>query len=658
MIVTGRLSLATFAMIMVVLVGSFYYGSVLMNLVRLTPSFPITFVSGSLLYAFLVLCVKALCPVSMLCASLFVMAGSMMCALAIRHTAHPMEKSASWTEYMALLACLIAATMWSQDLLFNAVREENADYVYGPWQDYFTHATITSMFLNKTPLLLCDNYECSNRPINLYHYGSYVFPACLAATGQLPAYEALLAFWTPFGTTMVGLAAYSLVTGLWGSRAGILAVLALYCIPDASFYGFRNNYFGYWWLQQHGPGGNYGVACAAVALALLVQGAELASKKLIAGGVVFTFLCATFKIHIFVCILPLSLFVLLMCMPRLSAWCRVLGVLCLVVLGAVAILFMSHLQLFPSICLNGKHSTRWFCEFAANNCNATFNTSFDVYTLGRTTYQHPGRSLLILTGEAFGLLPIVYFLLLLATGHRRLVSAKCLLPFVAMLLYYFFAFCLGKNDVGGCPDEFCHRPFVWSYFLLLVVSSGLAVQLFTSESGPEVGHGRYLLALLIVCLVPLLLGRGLQHARTAFSAAFVDTRVARGLHDCSLFVRSQRPAISLVQTYDCDPRFVVGALCEHPSFLARAPRWLSASQCNTSCEYSTKLGQIHELIEAHTLEQLRAAVVSTNIRWLIVTAECNMSWPIDLRDAYAFESTGFRVYDLHAILQAKLTETK
>src|SRR5207253_3213739 len=131
-----------------------------------------------------------------------------------------------------------------------------------------------------------------------------------------------------------------------------------------------------------------------------------------------------------------------------------------------------------------------------------------------------------------------------------------------------------------------------------------------------------------------------------------DTRVARGLYDCALFVRSQRPATSLIQVCDFDRFWVVGSLSEHPSFLAQPEFWAAVSGAFRAGNYEEKIRQVQDLVNADTVDKLREAVASTNIRWFITHPGFHTSWPSVLDDACVFESDGFKVFDLQAGLHA------
>lgn len=653
--VTGRLRLMDLALFLCLSASIYCYGRSIARVLGMEMCFSLAFTTGSLVYALFVLCIKALCNMSLSWATFVVVGSSLILAVIPGKGRKPILVRPHRYEFFAICICLVAATLWSQDVLFSAVYQEGNEYVYKPWTDYFTHAKFTAMLLTETPLVQCDNYECSGQATMFYHYASYVFPASLAEFSKLPAYEALCAFWTPFGTTLVGLAAYGLATTWWGSRAGFGAILSLYCLPDASFYGFRNGFFGYWWLQQVGPAGNYGVACGAVALAVLFLGVERRDRVLIFAGLFFSFLSLLFKAHIFIHIFPLSCLVLVVCLPRLSLWTRLVAGLGVASFGLIASHLTSRFHLFPALGIDSGPSTEWFRKIIAHGNGSDWPKCLvNVFLQGQTTYQNPIRSLLILLGAAFGILPLVYCSTLAIAARRRMLEARCFLPAFATVLYCLFVFCLGRNEIWGGPAELYHRPFVWIYFLLAVFSGALLLRLPAPALLRLPFRGAVPACCCLLCIMPFYLGRGVQHAKHSFSDQYTDTRVSCGLHDCALFVRSRASATALLQVTDFDPYLVAGGLSEHPSFLARPNWWLSVSRSYRASSYQAKRCQVQKLVEADTAERLGDAVASTGIQWLIAQPGSLRSWPPALQDAHVYESGGFKVYNLHALLLGRV----
>src|SRR6266513_3194501 len=110
---------------------------------------------------------------------------------------------------LSVIVSLVAATGWSQDLIF-PMKPLNGTVVFKPWSDFFIHATFVARSLGAEPLFQFGNYEWKCRPAVFYHYASYSIPICLAKVGSLPAYATVVGFWAPFGSFLTGLASYAL----------------------------------------------------------------------------------------------------------------------------------------------------------------------------------------------------------------------------------------------------------------------------------------------------------------------------------------------------------------------------------------------------------------------------------------------------------------
>ena len=80
---------------------------------------------------------------------------------------------------LSVIVSLVAATGWSQDLLFPTT-PLNGTIVFKPWSDFFIHATFIARSLRSETLFQVGNYEWKGFPAIFYHYASYSIPICLA----------------------------------------------------------------------------------------------------------------------------------------------------------------------------------------------------------------------------------------------------------------------------------------------------------------------------------------------------------------------------------------------------------------------------------------------------------------------------------------------
>ncbi|HXI73992.1 MAG TPA: hypothetical protein VNG94_00300, partial [Pyrinomonadaceae bacterium] len=220
---------------------------------------------------------------------------------------------------LSVIVSLVAATGWSQDLIFPTT-PVNGTIIFKPWSDFFIHANFVARSLGAETLFQVGNYEWKGFPAIFYHYASYSIPICLAKVGSLPAYATVVGFWAPFGSLLAGLASYVLGRVFWNQAAGLAALVATFLIPDLCLLDVAHPIYGYFWLQHAAPGGSYGVAVAGIALILIAQGVREARRVWIASGVVTGALVVFFKIQIFAAAFPLLVSFAIVGWPPRKQW--------------------------------------------------------------------------------------------------------------------------------------------------------------------------------------------------------------------------------------------------------------------------------------------------------------------------------------------------
>jgi hypothetical protein len=220
---------------------------------------------------------------------------------------------------LTVIVSLVAATGWSQDLIFPTTPLDGT-VVFKPWSDFFIHATFVARSLGCETLPQVGNYEWKGFPVIFYHYASYSIPICLAKVGSLPAYATVVGFWAPFGSFLAGLASYALGRAFWSQGAGLVALVATSLIPDLALLNIAHPTYGYFWLQHVAPGGLYGVAVGGTALILIAQGVREGRGVWIASGVVAGVFVVFFKIQIFAAAFPLLVSFAIVGWPPRKQW--------------------------------------------------------------------------------------------------------------------------------------------------------------------------------------------------------------------------------------------------------------------------------------------------------------------------------------------------
>src|SRR5947207_9214130 len=289
-------------------------GAIVTAALRFPSFFALDFLLGVTVVSVSVISLKLFVPVSLwVLLIVFLVAVASIPKLLPRHRRDPL----SALGLLSVIVSLVAATGWSQDLIF-PTKPLNGTVLFKPWSDFFIHATFVARSLGAETLFQVGNYEWKGLPAVFYHYASYSIPICLSKVGSLPAYTSVVGFWAPFGSFLTGLASYALGRVFWSQVAGLFALISTFLIPDACLLIVAHPTYGYFWLQHAAPGGLYGVAVAGTALILIMQGIREECRVWIASGVVVGALVVFFKIQIFAAAFPLQVsFAIVVWPPRI-----------------------------------------------------------------------------------------------------------------------------------------------------------------------------------------------------------------------------------------------------------------------------------------------------------------------------------------------------
>jgi hypothetical protein len=74
--------------------------------------------------------------------------------------------------------------------------------------------------------------------------------------------------------------------------------------------------------------------------------------------------------------------------------------------------------------------------------------------------------------------------------------------------------------------------------------------------------------------------------------------------------------------------------------------WTRQSKAFRESSYQEQLRKLQRLQQASSITDLQHAVRETGIRWYVTHPEDPSVWPAEFRDRPAFESNGYRVYDM------------
>jgi hypothetical protein len=615
-------------------------GGIVTTAFRFPSFFALDFLLGVTVISVAVMTWKLFVPVSLwVLLVLLLVAIASVPKLLPRHRRNPL----SGLGLLGVIFSLIAATGWSQDLLFPTTPVDGA-VVFKPWADFFIHATFVARSLGAETLLQIGNYEWKGFPAIFYHYASYSIPICLAKVGSLPAYVTVIGFWAPFGSFLTGLASYALGRALWSQGAGLSALVATFLIPDLCLLNIAHPTYGYFWLQHAAPGGLYGVAVAATAIILISLGVREGRPAWIALGVVAGGLVVFFKIQIFAAAFPLLVCFAIVGWPPRKKWQWLIVGGC-VAIGVALLPLVNQFYIGPNVRFDLSGSV-WYWQVLAKLANdTTVESWYRVFDVAHPFPAHLPRAIGLLLLNALGIFAIVAPLVWLYVGSRKRWQASESISIAAVAILLLMTFGMGGTGTSDNAHEFIHRPFVWAYWLVGSLAAGRLFSLLAANR-LQMWTRTVVASAIILTLVPVCYGFGLQRGKGSVGNVRSSIRVDRGLIDCSRYIRNQPPADGVVQDSQLDKFLIVGGLSDRPSFAARVDEWTRQSKVFRESGYKEQLRKLQKLQQANNIPDLQRSVRETGIRWYVAHPNDPNVWPAEFRDEPAFESKDYRVYDM------------
>jgi len=247
--------------------------------------------------------------------------------------------------------------------------------------------------------------------------------------------------------------------------------------------------------------------------------------------------------------------------------------------------------------------------------------------------------------NALGIFAIVAPLLWLFVAWCKKWQASEGISVAAVAILMLMTFGMGGTGTSDNAHEFIHRPFVWAYWLVGSLAAG-RLFLMLSSRRPQLWTRAIAVSSIILLLVPVCYGSGLQRGKGSVGNIRANIHVDRGLIECARYIRNQPPDDAVVQDSQLDKLLILGGLDDRPTFAARVDEWTRQSKVFRESGYQEHLGKLQRLQQATTISDLQRAVRETGIRWYVMHPGDPNVFPAEFRDQPAFESGGYRVYDM------------
>jgi len=558
-----------------------------------------------------------------------------------RHRLFEPLRRVSRLDILVILLSLIAVSAESPSHVF-AFSDDHDAVIYAPWSDGFMLARTVGEFSQRSLPRPQGPWSLAGMEPAFYHYAAYLPAAAFSALTATPALTAVDAFAIPWSLFLVAMAAYALGGYWWGSRGAILGVALATVVPDATYYGFRNAWFGYHWLLGTSFSLPWGVAIAGCSIILVHQACRRGDLRLLCLGFVPVLGSVLFKAQVAVLLTPTLLLWTLVSFSGIARRTRLAGAAVLSGGAALAASLASGFEMAPTIALSGDRGTAYLMTLSDMIPDQADHATW--VSVARGSWLAP--KVLLLTWGAFGVLGLLYVALLTVRGLRKELSDYDFFPLCLLGVHFGFAFGVAGNT-NGVPWELHHRPFVLVYLVLAAWCGGAVVALVSSRRTWWNGSGAWLTVFALAIAAAVLLDSSVTASarEQRLLADHLGTRVTKDHLACIDLIREHAVRGDVLQASDNDPGLITSGLTELTPYLGAPQRLARLHRYADVVE--RRLDELQRLAGAVTEEQFEQAVGALPIRWYLVTPASEVSWPSAVTMSPEFRCGDYRVYDLN-----------
>lgn len=547
-----------------------------------------------------------------------------------------------WGSTATFVIACIGATIWCGDAQA-PLQIQNGNAIFQVWPDTFIHAREISVFAHANGIATVQDIKLAGGHAPIYHVASYISSAAVSVLSGASAMHVYASFQLPFGILLTGLAAYCLMSTLFGSWPAIAAVVAIVLFPDAFQQGFQNRYLSYNFLAQVNLGLLYGIACIALGWMFMLDGCRRGKIGPVLLGYVFLAVCVFYKAHIFVAnSYMLMIFPFIFFTPVRRSWRIGLGILA-TAFFCLVIYFSQENPRVPVLRFDGSGISTYLVQllhdYEAGWMKREFRRIFIVEKHGMALQALYAVAMLLLSTFGFWLAGLA---IALSKSWRTIPAAFWWFPIIVIGNYIMMALGLALDTRQvGTPDELLNRPLVWAYFVAASWSAAACYRIFFGDRLP---HGKvavgFAFATLLCTFAALYSAPNLQTFPGRFErTTFAESgSVPRCLVQVADYLRRESAVHDVVHDGALDPEFVLTALSERQLYVG------ATSFGGGSEIYQSRLDDVETLRGIADTEQLQKFVRARGITWVVQDPTINLSWPEHVVNRPAFSCGGYRLF--------------
>lgn len=546
---------------------------------------------------------------------------------------------------LLLLASLLV-TLWCREAL-GAVREAQHTGVLRVWNDFLLQATEIQYIQNigafggQSPYL-------ADTAQPFYHRASYALAAVFNAITRDGSLETSTYFWLPAGMILLGAAACGLGMALGGRLAALVALLALFLLPDASMYGLHNGYFAFHWLIQVAPGAGYALALALLALALYARSLQTGRFALVAWGFGMALGSTIFRAHVALPAIALLGLLTFFAWQPSRGWHRVAAAL-LLLAGGVGIVFGSEqIALAPHL-ISGQRDVLRYIEAVHLAVPIAYEGWWNATLATATDSQKAwiGYPMLMLAelGALLLALPLLSLARMLRGQFRWRIDC---IPYVLLIVHSLIVFLL-PTPANGDITEWSHRSFVLVYAVIIVLEAIWVLGLLQSmQIARRHAQGAGVLVMLLGGLglmTPWHFGKNAQYGSLRDGPTACRTPISADLFAATGFIRQHAGPADRLQSSDSDPIALDVALTDRQAYVSRLPLYEKLGG-NLKQLAAARAAENAALANIGSYEELRGFGRKAGVRWYLLRESDMPAWPVSLRGRSVFASGTIRIFDL------------
>ncbi len=548
---------------------------------------------------------------------------------------------------LAFMVSGIGATLWCSDAQTPyVVVGENA--VFQAWRDSFIHIGEIKIFAQARGMHSIDDIKLAGAAAPVYHFASYLSASAVTGIGGVAALETFSSMMLPLGLFLCGVAAFALITSLFGGWAGLAAAIAIMLLPDAFHQGFGNRALSYNFLSQVNPGLLYGIACVAFGWMFLLEACRRGKFALLLLAYGLLGVCLFYKAHLFVANAYLMMIFPCLYFLRISARWRLLMGAAGSALFIVVVSLSQTMARVPVLRLDGSGVIEYRATLIGMFENAMLGEFFAKVAYA-TGYPMPVQLVYfaaMLLMCSFGIWLAGTALLLYLDARRsvaRIDHAARAFVLLVLLNYLVMAMGLAMDARHvGTRDELLNRPMVWAYFVVTAWTAGAAFDLLARRA--RAGAAKAVLGVAALVGVALTLVHAPNLQTMPMRADYRDFSASRSLPLCMVkaaqFMRTHgQPGQRFIDSFG-DNDFAATALSERQAWVGRSDFGGMLPGQRARLEQAAALARMVDSADVY------AFAAANDITWYLLRPPQQLAWESALADQSAYACGGYRLYRL------------